>query len=464
MRGPWSTLALVAVAAGLGAYIYFVDSKRPDTEAKEKVFAVAADAVEELRVVSKGDTSVLKKADGAWKLVEPVATDADANELTALVNSLTSLEINREVDPNATDLAQYGLSTPKADITFTAKGGVTGRLRLGEMTPTGSDLYAVKGDESRVFLLSTFVETNLAKSAFELRDKRVLRFERDKVDGLDITNGTATAGLTRANSEWRVAPAGARGDYGSIEGLLTRLSSAMMSAIETTDVSDLKKYGLDKPATTVVVKAGSATATLAVGTSADGKAFARDLSRAMVFTIDGTLATDLQKSADEYRKKEVFDLRMFSVKEIVLTRETDVITFRKKAGTGDTPVDTWTVTGPGGAATREVKSGLVEEAVTKLTGLRATSFVAAAPTAGTTPFMKVSAQFDENKKEEASFARTDTDVVVVRPDEGGAMRIEVTAVEDALKAFDAVLAPPEPPAPAAATPSPAPGTAKPEQP
>ena len=31
MKGLWSTLALVAVAAGLGAYIYFVDAERPET-------------------------------------------------------------------------------------------------------------------------------------------------------------------------------------------------------------------------------------------------------------------------------------------------------------------------------------------------------------------------------------------------------------------------------------------------
>jgi hypothetical protein len=45
MRGVWSTLALVVAAAGLGAYIYFVDSERPETEAKAKVFAVEADAI-----------------------------------------------------------------------------------------------------------------------------------------------------------------------------------------------------------------------------------------------------------------------------------------------------------------------------------------------------------------------------------------------------------------------------------
>ena len=137
MRGVWSTLALVVAAAGLGAYIYFVDSERPDTEAKAKVFAVEADAVEEIRVTAKGETSLLRKTDGTWKLVEPLATDADQNEVSALVNSLADLEENREVEPNAANLAEFGLAEPKADITFKAAGGATGRVRLGDQTPTG---------------------------------------------------------------------------------------------------------------------------------------------------------------------------------------------------------------------------------------------------------------------------------------------------------------------------------------
>ena len=60
MGRAWSTLALVAVAAGLGAYIYFVDAERSTTEVKEKVFTVAADDIEQLRVTAKGETSVLK--------------------------------------------------------------------------------------------------------------------------------------------------------------------------------------------------------------------------------------------------------------------------------------------------------------------------------------------------------------------------------------------------------------------
>ena len=48
MRGIRSFLVLFAVAAGLGAYLYFVESKRDpsDAEKKEKVFTVGADKID----------------------------------------------------------------------------------------------------------------------------------------------------------------------------------------------------------------------------------------------------------------------------------------------------------------------------------------------------------------------------------------------------------------------------------
>ena len=60
MRGIWSTLALVVVLAGLGGYIYFVDSKRPASTsiegepARTKVFTVEADKVNEIRLTVQG--------------------------------------------------------------------------------------------------------------------------------------------------------------------------------------------------------------------------------------------------------------------------------------------------------------------------------------------------------------------------------------------------------------------------
>lgn len=454
MGRAWSTLALVAVAAGLGAYIYFVDAEKTDSEVKEKVFTVAMDDVESLRVTAKGETTVLRKANGTWAIVEPVATDADSNDVNTLLSSLTGLEVNREIDPKAADLAQFGLATPKTNITFTAKGGVSGRLRLGDATPSGGDLYAVKGDETRVFLVSTFVETNLARSSFDLRDKRVLRFERDKADGIEISAaGKPAVTFARTGSDWRMTtPVHARGDYGAIEGLLTRLTTTMMTAIETTDITDLKKYGLDTPASTLAVKAGSASSTIAVGTTADGKAYARDLSRPMVFTVDPAFATELLKDANDYRRKDLLEFKPFSLTEATFTRGAETIVL-KKAKTADNAPDKWTLTA--GGATRDADAARVDELLSKFVDLRAVGFVAAAPAGATTPVLKVKASFDESKTEEASIGRAGDDAFGTRADEPGALKLTATSLDEVMKAIDALVAPP---APAATSTAPATGT------
>ena len=76
MRGLKSTLFLIVVLGGLGAYVYFVTWKTPEgagdstAAKKEKVFAsLEADKIDELKVSSSaGDSTTLKKENGAWQV------------------------------------------------------------------------------------------------------------------------------------------------------------------------------------------------------------------------------------------------------------------------------------------------------------------------------------------------------------------------------------------------------------
>ena len=93
MGRMWSTLVLVAVLAGLGGYIYFVDSKRTSTGVadKQKVFdGVQADKIEELTLTNDGETSTLQKTDGTWKMTAPAPADADQNEVSTLTSNLAN--------------------------------------------------------------------------------------------------------------------------------------------------------------------------------------------------------------------------------------------------------------------------------------------------------------------------------------------------------------------------------------
>ncbi|HXG88302.1 MAG TPA: DUF4340 domain-containing protein [Vicinamibacterales bacterium] len=446
MRGLLSTLALIVVLAGLGGYIYFVDSKRPagGIEEKQKVFAVDGELIEELTVTSENETSSLRKENGTWRMTAPVTGDADQTAVSSVTSSLAALEINRVIDENAANLAEYGLAEPKIKVAFKAAGGVTGELHLGEKTATQSDVYAVKPGEKRVFLVQAFHEGSFAKKAFDLREKRILNFDRDKVDSVEVTNAGTAIQLARTGSEWGVKqPVQARGDYSAIEALLTRLSSAAMTKIVADPASGappaadaLAVYGLDQPVSKVTVGAGSSRATLSVGRAVGGELYARDESRGLIFTVDPAIGSDLAKTADEYRDKDLFEFRGFNASTLTIVRGTDTFEFKKLAAAGENAPEKWQRVTAGGSAT-DVDAAKMEELLTKLTSLRAQSFKVAG---AEKPALLISANYDGGKTEQVQIVNTSTEAVAARNGEPGVAVLDPLAYEELVKALDALIA------------------------
>ena len=454
MRGLTSTLILVVVLAGLGAYIYFVDSKRPaasadgSSETKEKVFTVEADKINELRITTQGETSLLRKSEAGWKMVEPTAVDADPPEVIGVATALTNIDIVRVVDDNATNLEQFGLAEPSTTVAFKAEGGASGTLKLGNKNATQGEIYAIKNDDKRVFLISAFQETSFNRKPFDLRDKKILKFDRDNADSLVLAKGASSIEMARAGSEWKVVkPVPSRSDYTAIEGFLTRLSSANMSKLLEENPNDLAKYGLDKPSMTVTIGSGSAKTVLQVGKTEGGDTYAKDASRPMVFTVDTTLQGDLNKDFDDYRKKEMFDFRPFYLAKLraVLDAPGGPKTYEFEKQQPATPGDpeTWKVTRVGGSS-HTADQAAMDDLLNKLAGIRAESFVDAKTRTGLDkPALVVSASFDEGKFERVRFGQVGENAYGVRDGETGVAKIDMTSMRNALQAFDLAVTPKE---------------------
>jgi hypothetical protein len=181
----------------------------------------------------------------------------------------------------------------------------------------------LKPGEKKVFLVSSYIESSFDKKPFDLRDKRVVKFERDKVDSVELTRGADIIRLARSGSDWTVEkPMTGRADYSAVEGLLTRLSTAGMASIVEDNATDLAKYGLDAPVMRLMAGIGSSQTVLEIGRTEGEQPYARDRARSMVFTLDTTLADDLKKPFDEYHKKDLFESRPFSAERVRITRAT----------------------------------------------------------------------------------------------------------------------------------------------
>jgi hypothetical protein len=437
VRGLRSFLALLVILVGLGAYLYFVESERTPGRDDERAlaFTVESEQIDTLRIRSSaGEETALQRQEGAWQLVEPIAAPADSGEASGLASSLASLRVQRTLD-DITDFTPFGLVEPRIVVRFSA-GGQERQLALGLKTPTGSDIYARVDDEPRVILVPVYLESTFDRGTFDLRDKSIVRVNRESVSTIGITSGGRTIELARAGGDWRLTqPIAAPADYGEVNGLVSRLMSAEMRTIEET-AREPHAYGLDRPAASVRTGPAEAPVVLHLGRAADDdRVYGRVEGRPEIFTVDVALLEALQREPGEYRQKDLFDARAFNATRLEITRDGSTRVYEKRAvKTEDGREEQqWRQVAP---ADGEADGALVDSVIFAATSARAESFIsgaAAAPPA--IPDLVLAIRFgDDGREDRVSFWRRGDDAFASRADAPGTARIGSATLDDILRA------------------------------
>jgi hypothetical protein len=452
MRGGKSFLALLAVALAIGAYAYFVESKRDvsDTTATkhDKVFSFDSSKIEQVQIkAAGGDLTTLKKNGTEWQIIAPETMEADQDAVSTIVTALSSLESTKTVDENPSAIKQFDLDPPRASVSVRLAGETTDhRLQLGTKTPTGADLYARVEGQPKVFLVGASVDDQLNRSTFDLREKRLLKFDREKADSLKLEPaGAPPAVLTKKGTDWRLtSPVDARSDSNAVDGIVSKLSQAKMKSIVTADgTKDLKKYGLDKPQTVATIGVGSTRASLAIGSKLDdGSLYARDLSRPFVFTVEATLLDDLKKKADDLRQKMLFDFRSFTAVSFDVTHGGQTFSFVKQkpaAAPDSSPApaaETWKMTKP---AAKDADQAKVTDFLVDVANLKADSFIDKAAASGDE--VVFTARFGDEKaptEERVTFRKSGTVVHGMRQGEPGAAIVPTADFDKVLNELTAL--------------------------
>jgi hypothetical protein len=446
IRGLRSTLTLFVLFVALGSYAYFIESERPpesESSSSELLFELDSTNIIELQVTTQaGDVTRLERSpdndSNAWSIRSPVEVAADDNSVSAIVNALDSLEVTRVVDIAPANLSTFGLANPVVEISFrTENNSAISQLFIGDQTPTGSDLYAKTADSARVFLIANFHESTFNRTTFELRDKAVLDFDGPDVEGLFISSADFSIRFNKNNNVWQITePMNARADFGLVEGLIGRLGSAEMQSIEfeSNEYSpeSLEPFGLTDVNLTVSVETRNADdAVLEVGSETpDGSVFSRDASRNLVFTIDNALATDLGRTADSYRQKDLFSFRPFNATQLDIEYGEETKSFEKQEASDGA---VWTQVGRNA---EEIDQATVEDLLTKLSALRAQSFVDSQEGAGLdSPLATIEVSFDDTN-ERVLIGRSGEKTYGVNGNEHGAAVLDAQAVDELLNSID----------------------------
>src|ERR1035438_8090686 len=314
---PTGLLIAVALLAIVGGGIWWSNKKQGATPAKSptdtstKLLTIPADQFQEIRIKKLTETQDLKLVDGKWRIVEPKPLAADQDSVTSMVTSLSALTADRTIDDNPADLSSFGLTTPTLDITITKKDGKTAGVLVGDATPTNSGNYAKLSDSPKVYTIASYVKTGLDKSDNDLRDKRLMTFDSDKITRVVLAaKGTPVEFGKNAQNEWQILkPSPLRADATQVDSLVSKLKDAKMDAIVSDE--DAKKAADGFASGTRVALATLSDSrgdqTLEVRKDKDKNYYAKGSAVEGIYKIGSDIGDALDKGIDDFRNKKLFD-------------------------------------------------------------------------------------------------------------------------------------------------------------
>lgn len=384
---PRTTIVAAIFLAALGAYIYFYEREPiQDTDSEqERVFEVEPDSFIEIEVRRlEEDALKVTKDNDSWRILDPVEAPADSTEVESLARNIAELERGRYVaEGEDIDLEEFGLAEPEIRVGFKTEDDETiTDLLVGNETPTGTNRYAKLATENKIFVISSYLKDNFDKEAWDLRDKKVLHFSTDTVARVSLKGPENDVTLAKVNEDlWNVTtPSLCRADRYRASSLVSRFETAKMEEIVSESPDDLRTYGLD-PATyevSIELEEGSA-ARLQVGDENNGKYYARDVDRPLVFLVASSIVDDINKDASEYRSKRLFEYATYQVTkfQIASADGPDRVYVKRQDEENEEQEARWAETSP---ESREWDRSRVEDLLYKINGTDAEDFMDPQPT------------------------------------------------------------------------------------
>lgn len=398
--GRLRIVVTLAVLLGLGLYVYFVELPKAREDAAAKtLLRLEADEIDTLTLTYPDrEIRLQQTAAGEWNITAPIETKADDTTVNNLVNTVTTEEVTRSLTPDEeAGLALYGLDAPLVllDVTL-ADGTMLPRVSVGKDTPVGFSVYVQKAGDEQLHLTRQAFRLGLTKEVKELRDKRVLPFDRDRVHRItiDTSAGEVTLSKTDADeedeAEWTfAAPSGSdseeaptappfRVDDGTVRTYLSTVEAVRAEDFIEEPLLDMAEFGLDPARLTLRLGlSDDETRTLHVGTERSGpngggaQRYVKRHDGETLYLVRAGVLDDLSKTVRDFRDKTVADIASDAVQTVRVTRA-DEAGFTITRG----PEDTWEIDH---TADGTLKTTSLQQFVDDLADLRGFEIVADDP-------------------------------------------------------------------------------------
>ena len=183
-----------------------------------------------------------------WTIGKPLKTQANMATVNSLLFDLKSARIVEFIKTFAANPKPFGLDRPEKEITLTYKNGKTWTLVLGNQTSSADHYFARRTGEETIFTLKKSDTETIFRTLHDLRDRTLLKFNKDEVQKIQIHNSKQTFVLNKSANKWELTqPKSIDSIQGFIgNGILWTLSSMEFESTFSTDPGNVLT-GLNQP-------------------------------------------------------------------------------------------------------------------------------------------------------------------------------------------------------------------------
>ncbi|MBI2376960.1 MAG: DUF4340 domain-containing protein [Deltaproteobacteria bacterium] len=308
---------------------------------------------------------IVKDDAGAWVLESPIRWSADQEAVAAAIDAMVSVAAVDVVAEAVTEAvkAQYGLDKPQTVARAKLADGTTHELRVG-LRNNAAQCFNVSIDEvERIYCARESFYQDISRDLYAYRDKQLIRMAPAEVVSIAVSKGSQLAfALERADSGWTVksvSEAIRPADPLIVDSFLRILTKDLKAesfatdSVDTDTAESTKRYGLEPPAFTLVVRATNGKETTAfVGPAAgDGREprgpFFRLADTTFVASVYDAFPNDLDKSFADFRDRTIARFDMNDVHRAELWLQSgQKVSIEREVASPNAKESTWRMVSP----------------------------------------------------------------------------------------------------------------------